>query len=57
MADKMYLERTFQYHVGEFIAADNDGILYKSIMVFMVQGLKASLPVVIKACPEVSITG
>ena len=37
---------------GEFIAGDNNGILYKGIMVFMVQGLKSSLPVGIK----VSIT-
>ena len=30
MADKMYLERTSQYHGGVFIAADNNEI-YKGI--------------------------
>ena len=57
IADEMYLERTSQYHSEEFIGADNDGILYKDRMVFMVKGLESSLREVIKACLEVSITG
>ena len=36
---------------------DEDGNLYKGIVVLMIAGLKKSIPYVIKACPEISING
>ena len=42
---------------GDYVGSDKDGNLYKGIVVFMIQGLKQSIPVVIKACPEVTIKG
>ena len=31
------------------------GNLYKGVIVFMIQGIKKSIPLVIKACPEISL--
>ena len=57
MADEMYLQKSSQYHSGEYVGADKEGNLYKGIVVFMVVGLKKSVPIVINAFPETAITG
>ena len=57
MVDEMYLQKGTQFHGGEYIGADEDGNLYKGIVVLMIAGLKKCIPYVIKACPEISING
>ena len=52
----MYLKKV-QYSAGKYVGADSDGNMYKSVVVFMLQGLKQSVPVVVKACPETEISG
>ena len=41
---EMYLQKSVQYHSGDFIGQDEDGILYKGIVVFMIVSLKKSRP-------------
>jgi hypothetical protein len=57
MVDEMYLKQSSQYHGGEYVGENGDGELYRGIVVFMIVGLKESIPYVIKTCPEVSING
>ena len=57
LVDEMYLEKGTQYSGGEYVGADNEGNLYKGVIVFMVVGLKDSIPYVIQAIPEVTYTG
>ena len=42
MQDEMYLQKGTQFHSGESIYANEDYVLYKEIMVFMITGLKKS---------------
>ena len=55
MVDEMCLQKGTRCHGGEYIGADEDGNLYKGIVVLMIAGLKKSIPYIIKACPEISI--
>ena len=55
MADEMYLQKKVQYSGGDYVGADSDGNLYKGIFVFMISGLKKSLPIVIKGSPETKL--
>ena len=57
MADEMFFDKGTQYHGGEYIGEDKDGNLYKGIVKFMIVGLKKNIPYIVKASPEVSITG
>ena len=57
MIDEMYLKKSSQYHSGEYVGEDEEGHLYKGIVVFMIVGLKESVPYVVKSCPVVSISG
>ena len=57
MADEMYLQKCVQYSGGDYVGADADENLYKGIVVFMIQGLKHTVPLVVKASPEVSVSG
>ena len=57
MADEMYLRKAAQYSGGTFVGADEEGNLYKGILNFMIVGLKQSVPLVIRSCPEISIHG
>ena len=57
MADEIYLQKSTQYHSGEYMGAAPDGDLYKGIVAFMVVRLKRSLHVVVNAFPETSISG
>ena len=58
MADEMYLQKSdvmgngkYPYSNGKYIGVDSSGNAYKGIMVFMICGLKASIPIVVKAWP------
>ena len=53
----MHLQKGVQYHGGTLVGADENGELYTGVMVFMVVGLKESIPFVVKACPEFKIAG
>ena len=55
MVDEIYLCKCAQYSGGDFIRCDTKGNLYKSVIVFMIQRIKKSIPLVIKACPEISL--
>ena len=57
MADEMYLQKGVQYNSGEYVGADEDGSLYKGVVVLMVQDLQKSLVFVTKACPGVKVDG
>ena len=57
MVDEMYLQKCIQYAGGQYIGADSNENFYKGIVVFMIQGLKESVPIVVKASPEVTLTG
>ena len=57
MADEMYLRKKVQYSGGEYVGADKDGNLYKGIVVYMVCGLKKTLPIVVKTSPETKLNG
>ena len=53
----MYLQKSAQYHGGNLVGQDENGTLYKDIVVFMIVSLKKSIPFVVKCCAEVSING
>ena len=57
MFDEMYLQKGSQFHAGDCVGEDEEGRLYKGIVCFMIVGLKENVPCVIKASPEVTITG
>ena len=57
MADEMYLQKATQYHLGEYVGADEDSNLYKGIVAFMIVGLKESIPHVVQAIPKVTFDG
>ena len=51
MADEMYLQKGAQFHAAEFVGANSDGELFGGIMVFMIVGLKKSIPIIVRALP------
>ena len=55
--DEMYLQKSSEYHGGKSVGLDEDGRFYKGVLCFMIVVLKESIPYVIKACPETTITG
>ena len=57
MVDEMHLQKCIQYSGGQYIGADSNENFYKGIIVFMIQGVKESVPIVVKASPEVTLTG
>ena len=54
--DEMYLQKSVQYHSGDFVGQDDEGNLFKGIVLFMVVSLKKSNPIVIPSLPETKIT-
>ena len=50
--DEMYLGKPAQYQSEEYVGVDEEGIT-----VFMVVGLKQSIPFVVQAIPEVIFNG
>ena len=57
IVDEMYLQNCVQYVGGDYLGSDDKGNLFKGIVVFMIQGLQQSVPVVAKACPEIFVRG
>ena len=57
MVDEMFLQKEASYQSGDYVAADEEGELYKGIACFMIVGLKQSVRHVIQAIPEVTIIG
>ena len=57
MVDETYLRKCVQYSASKFIGCDKTGEFYKGIIVFMIQGLKHSVPVVVKGCPITALNG
>ena len=57
MVDEMFLQKEASYQSGDYFGEDEEGELYKGIACFMIVGLKQSVPHVIQAIPEVTITG
>ena len=57
MADELYLQKSAQYSGGQYVGTDEKGNLYKGVVVFMIHGLKSSVPIVVKAVPEVTVNG
>lgn len=53
--DEMYLQKSEEYFAGDLLGCDVDGDLYKGIVCFMIIGLKASIPYIIKSSPETKI--
>ena len=53
----MYLQKCVKYIGGDYLGSDDEGSLFKGIVVFMIQGLQQSVPVVVKVCPEISVRG
>ena len=45
----------FMYVGGECIQCEQQENLYKGIVVFMIQGIKQSILIVVKSCPEVTV--
>ena len=52
-----FLQKLVEYHIGNFVCQDEEGNLYKGIVNFMIVPLKQFIPVVIKSCPETTISG
>ena len=48
MVDEMYLQKATQYQGGEYVGADEEGNLFKGIIVFMIVGLKKSIHMLFK---------
>ena len=57
MVDEMYLQKATQYQGGEYVGADEEGNLFKGIIVFMIVDLKKLIPYVIQALPETTFNG
>ena len=56
IVDEMFLQKEASYQSGDYVGEDEEGELYKGIACFMIVGLKQSVPHVIQAIPEVTIT-
>ena len=57
LVDEMILQKEESYQGGTYVGADENGKLYKGIVCFMVLGLRESIPYVVQAAPEVTLTG
>ena len=57
MVDEMYLRKCAQNSKGKFIDCDEEGDFYEGITVYMIEGLKNSVPVIVKGCPITALYG
>jgi len=59
MADEMYVQKCVENSGGSYVGADVEDNLYnKGVMVlFKIEGLKQAVSVVVKATPEVTVSG
>ena len=49
--DEMYLRKCAEYYGGKFLGSNINNELYKSIVCFMIIGLKENVPYVVKVAP------
>ena len=54
MIHEMYLQKSAQYQLGEYV---EEGNLCEGIFAFMVVGLKESIHLVVQTIPEVTFNG
>ena len=57
LLDEMYLKKDVLYHQVQLLGTDQDGNLYKSIVTFMIVGLRKNITFVVRAVPESKIEG
>ena len=57
LVNEVYLQKSVQFHSGNFIGQNKEGTLYKGIVAFMIVSLNRSIPFVIKSSPDITITG
>ena len=57
MVDEKYLQKRAQFAGGEYVGADSEKNLFNGVIVFMINGQKTSLSIVVKACPETKLNG
>ena len=55
--DEIYIQKDAEYNGGRMIGTDADGKMFKGVVAFMINGLKNAIPFVVKAIPELKITG
>ena len=53
LVDEMYLQKSVQFHSGNFIGRNEEGTLYKGIVVFMIVSLKKYMLYVIRSSPDI----
>ena len=57
LVDEMYLQKSVQFHIGNFIGRNEEGTLQKGVVVVMIVSLKKSIPFVIKSSLDRTIIG
>ena len=55
--DEIYIQKDAGYNGGRITGADADGKMFKGVVAFMINGLQNAVPFVVKAIPELKITG
>ena len=51
MFDEMYLQKSQEYVGEELCGANENGMLYKSVLCFMIFGLHNNVPFIVKTVP------
>ena len=51
MFDEMYPKKSQEYVGGELCEANENGMLYKSVLCFMIVGLQNNVPFIVKTVP------
>ena len=51
MIDEIYLQKSAQFQLGEYVGVDEEQNLYQGIVAFTVVGLKQSLTFVVETIP------
>ena len=57
LLDEIYLQKNVQYQDAKLVGVDTEGNIFKTVMKFMINSLKQSIPLVIIATLEVKIEG
>ena len=57
MCDEMCLQKSTHFHGENYIESNSDLEFFSGIVVFMIVGLKQSVPLVVRAVSETSING
>ena len=57
LLDEKYLPKDIRYQGGKLVSVDREMSLFKGVMTFMINKLKNSTPLVVKAVSEVKTEG